>query len=371
MMRVLRRALAQTQKELFQFRRDPLTVMLAFVLPFVAMLMYGFATKLEAKDIPVAIANYDSGKFSRDYIDCIFASGQFIPITWSGKHVLDPLDDGEAKATIVIPPEFSRKLKQRQRAEVQVLIDGTDVNNARIIKNGLLALTESYLAQEGLPQKRSLVTPRIRLWFNPGRKETLHIVPGAIALVTWIFPALLAAFAMVREKEQGTILQLYASSITAFELILGKAIAYFCIGMAVSAIVILESFIVFQVPFVGNPLAFFICTVLYVASGVVFGTWAGTRANNQMAAVQICAMVGFLGSMLLSGFIYPIRNITYPISLISNVVAARYYIEAARDAFVRGGSWTAHWYAPVMLAGITLFFLALGVAGMRKMQLSK
>lgn len=363
--------MAQTMKELFQFRRDPLTMALAYILPFVALLMYGFATRLEAKDIPVAIINYDTGKLARDYVDTICASRQFVAIEWSGKHVLAPLDDSSAKATIVIPPEFSRKLKAGYKTSVQILIDGTDVNNARVIKNGFIALTESYLAQEKLPHKQPVVAPHIRLWFNPGRKEALHIVPGAVALVTWIFPALLSAFAMVREKEQGTILQLYASSITAFELILGKAIAYFCIGILESALVITEAMIVFGIPFIGNPIAFFIYTVLYVSSGIVFGLWAGTRATNQMAAVQICAMVGFLGSMLLSGFIYPIRNITYPVSLLSNVVAARYYIEAARDAFVRGGDWTAHWYVPVFLLLITAFFLLVGVAGMRKMQLAK
>jgi ABC-2 type transport system permease protein len=215
------------------------------------------------------------------------------------------------------------------------------------------------------------VVPHLRLWFNPGRKESLHIVPGAIALVTWIFPALLSAFAMVREKEQGTILQLYASSITAFELILGKAIAYFCVGFAESVLVVIESMTVFGITFVGNPFAFLFCTVLYVASGVVFGIWAGSRATNQMAAMQICGMAGFLGSMLLSGFIYPIRNITYPVSLLSNIVAARYYMEASRDAFVRGGSVWAHWYIALALLLITLFFLTMGVAGMRKMQLSK
>lgn len=370
-MRVLRRALAQTRKELFQFRRDPLTMMLAFVLPFVALLMYGFATRLEAKDIPVAIVNYDSGKLSRDFVDTICASRQFVAVAWSGRHVIDPLNESIAKATVVIPPEFSRKLKSGLKTDVQILIDGTDVNNARVIKNGFFALTHYFLASEKLASISPAVTARIRLWFNPGRKESLHIVPGAIALVTWIFPALLSAFAMVREKEQGTILQLYASSITAFELVLGKAIAYFCVGFVESIIVISEGLVVFQLPFVGNPAAFLLCTVLYVASGVVFGLWAGSRATNQMAAVQICAMVGFLGSMLLSGFIYPIRNITYPVSLLSNVVAARYYIEAARDAFVRGGSWQAHWYIPVFLLAITLFFFAVGVSGMRKMQLSK
>ncbi|MBX9690210.1 MAG: ABC transporter permease, partial [Candidatus Obscuribacterales bacterium] len=229
-MRVLRRALAQTRKELYQFRRDPLTMALAYLLPFAALLMYGFATRLEAKDIPVAIVNYDAGKLSRDYVDSIGASKQFVIIPWSGRHVLEPLDDSSAKATVVIPPEFSRNLKMGKHVSVQLIVDGTDVNNARIIKNGFFALTQSFAAQEGLPHKTPLLQPRIRLWFNPGRKESLHIVPGAIALVTWIFPALLAAFAMVREKEQGTILQLYASSISAFELVLGKSIAYFIIG---------------------------------------------------------------------------------------------------------------------------------------------
>jgi ABC-2 type transport system permease protein len=369
--RVVRRALAQSMKELFQFRRDPLTMALAYLLPFAALLMYGFATRLEAKDIPVAIINYDSGKLSRNYVDSICASQQFIVLPWSGRHAMEPLDDSTAKAVIIIPPEFSRKLKSGLKASVQLLIDGTDVNNARIIKNGFIGLTESFLAQEGLPHKRLAVAPHIRLWFNPGRKEAIHIVPGAIALVIWIFPALLSAFAMVREKEQGTILQLYASSISSFELILGKAIAYFLIGTVEAVIVIVGAIVVFGLPFVGNPVAFTIYTLLYVSSGIVFGLWAGTRASNQMAAVQICAMIGFLGSMLLSGFIYPIRNITYPISLLSNVVPARYYIEATRDAFVRGGDWTAHWYVPVFLFVLTAFFLLVGAAGMRKMQLSR
>lgn len=370
-MRVWRRALAQTKKELMQFRRDPLTVALAYFLPFIALLMYGFATRLEAKDIPVVITNYDNGKLSRNFIDTIFASKQFIPVAASGPHPLDSLDSGDAKASIVIPPEFSRKLKAGSQASVQVLIDGTDVNNARIIKNGFIGLSQSFLRSEGLSSKSAPVIPIIRLWFNPGRREALHIVPGAIALVTWIFPALLSAFAMTREKEQGTILQLYASSITSLELVLGKAIAYFLVGIVEAAIVIFEAIVVFQIPFVGNPFLFSFYTILYVFTGVLFGLWAGTRATNQMAAVQICAMVGFLGSMLLSGFMYPIRNITYPISLLSNVVAARYYIEASRDAFVRGSDFISHWYIPVVLFALCLLFLLVAVKGMSKMQLSK
>ena len=174
----------------------------------------------------------------------------------------------------------------------------------------------------------------------------------------------------MREKEQGTVLQLYASSITALELVVGKAAAYFAVGMVEAAIVIVGGMIIFGIPFVGNFILFVICTMLYVLTGVLFGLWAGSRASNQMAAVQICATVGFLGSMLLSGFIYPIRNITYPVSLLANLVPARYYIEAARDAFVRGGSWISHWYIPVFLLLLNIAILAATTHGMRKMQIA-
>jgi ABC-2 type transport system permease protein len=362
--------MAQAFKELAQFRRDWLTVALAYVLPFAALLMYGFATRLEAKDIHVAIFNFDSGKLSRDLIDAVYATKQFTIIPTRGGHVLAPLDSGAAKASIIIPPEFSRLIKSGRTADIELLIDGTDVNNARVIKNGFFALTQVFLRDQNLKHKEQLITPVIRLWFNPGRREPLHIVPGSIALLTWIFPALLSAFALVREKEQGTILQLYASSITALELVLGKAVAYFVIGMVEASIVILGGLIIFGIPFVGNLIFFVICTMLYVLTGVLFGLWAGSRADNLMAAVQICATVGFLGSMLLSGFIYPIRNITYPISLLSNIVPARYYIEATRDAFVRGGSWLAHWYVPVFLLLINFVILGATSHGMRKMQIA-
>jgi len=370
-MRALRRALAQARKEITQFRRDPLTVALAYLLPFVSLLMYGFATRLEAKDIHIAVFNYDSGKLSREYIDAIHATLQFRVVSSSDRHIIDPLDRGQAKASVVIPPEFSRRLKEGRTADIQILIDGSDVNNARIIKNGFFALTQFFLQQHDLKHRSQLIHPSTRLWFNPGRKEPLHIVPGAIALTTWIFPALLSAFALVREKEQGTVLQLYASSISAFELILGKTMAYVLVAMVEAAIVIIGGLVIFKIPFVGDFSTFMLSTLLFVSSGVLFGLWGGSLAHNQMAAVQICAMVGFLSTMLLSGFIYPIRNITYPISLLSSIVPATYYIDATRDAFVRGGPWTSHWYIPVFLLALNILILASTTLIMRKMQIAK
>ena len=366
-----KRIIAQAVKEIIQFRRDTLSVKLAFILPMFALIMYGFATRLEAKNIPIAIFNYDNSKLSRDFIDSIFATADFIPSSYNGDNVIMPLAENLAKASIVILPDFSRKILSNNTANIEILIDGSDINNARIIKNSFFALTNLCLIQEKLPHSISLITPVSRIWFNPGRKEALFIVPGAIAVVTWIFPALLASFALVREKEQGTILLLYASSIKASELILGKILAYFIIGYLEFLLVILLAIFLFKLVIVGNIVTFILNSVFFILTGVSFGTLVGTRVNNQMATLQVVGPVGFLGSMLLSGFIYPIHNIIYPISLLSYLVPARYFIEALRNFFLRGDALDSHLYITTFLISQGLLLIFLAVNNLKSMQLNK
>jgi ABC-2 type transport system permease protein len=187
------------------------------------------------------------------------------------------------------------------------------------------------------------------LWYNPGRKESLYIVPGALALVLWIFPALLSVLALVREKEQGTILQVYASNLTPAEFIGGKALAYLIVGLIEFTCLLAVAMTIFGLRPRAGIFIFMISTILYVGSGVLFGLAAGTKTNTQMAGVQIVANIGFLTTMLFSGFIYPLRNIVFPLSLLSYVVPAMYYILVCRNELVRGGDWIGLWYAPVFL----------------------
>lgn len=354
---MLRRIYAQMMKELSQFRRDKLSVGLAFFLPVVALVMYGFATRLESKNMPIAIADFDNGVMSRKYFDVLFASQQLKPRRSAVGDPLRPIDMGDVKASVVIPPDFDRRLKSGKEAHVQVIVDATDVNNARIIKNSIIALTNFFTSTADLPQAVPLIQPSLRLWFNPGRLEALHIVPGSMALVLWVFPALLSALAMAREKEQGTILQIYASNLTAFEFVSGKALAYLIVGIGEAALLIVFSLLAFNITFAASILPYLGATVLFVLTAVLFGLLAASRADTQMAAVQLVANLGFLATMLLSGFIYPVRNIVYPLSLLSYVVPARYFIEVSRNAYVRGGSWLDLWYVPVMLIVLNVWFL--------------
>lgn len=214
-----------------------------------------------------------------------------------------------------------------------------------------------------------MIVPQVRLWFNPGRDEALYVAPGAIAVILWIFPCLLASLAMAREKEQGTILQLYVSSISSFELVLGKVLAYTLIALAQAVLLIVASMAMFGLRLVGDPILFALSLVIFLTSSVLFGTFAGTRASTQSAAVQIVATTGFTTALLLSGFLYPLRNITYPLSLISNILPARYFVEACRNAFVRGADFASQLYIPLALTSCALFLYIVTANILRKMQL--
>lgn len=368
----MRRIWSQCVKELAQFGRDRLTVALAFLLPLMTLLIFGFAIRLEAKNIPLVIQDLDRSPLSRAYTERLFATNQFVQTDWGGG---DPartaLDRGIAKAALVIPPDFSRRIKAGKVATVQVLVDGTDSNNARVIRNSVRATTNFFLSSSGLQSGAARVVARTRLWFNPGRKESLYIVPGVFAVILAIFPPLLAAIAMVREKEQGTIVQVYASSLSAVELLAGKGLAYFLIALGEAAFVIVLGAILFGLWFAGDPTPFLVGTPIFLATSVLFGLFIGTRASTQSAAVQGVATSGFLTALLLSGFIYPLSNIPFPLSLLSNVIPARYYIELARDAFARGTGWPGVWSVPLVLALLGLVFFGAAWQGLRRMQVSE
>jgi ABC-2 type transport system permease protein len=364
----MNRIFSQCAKELAQFRRDRLTLALAFVLPLLSLLIFGFAIRLEAKDIPLVVQDFDRTNISQTYTERLFATNQFTPIRWTG----DPekaLDLSLAKAVVIIPPDFSRRLAVEKHSDVQVLVDGTDANNARVIKNSIKATTQAFLQDKKLISIDTLVAARTRLWFNPGRQESLSIVPGVYAVVLWIFPSLLAAIAMVREKEKGTILQVYASDLSAEELILGKVLAYGIVGMGIAIGVMAIGAAIFQLRFAGDPTPLLLGTPLYIGTSVMFGNLLGARANDQNSAVQGVALIGFLTALLLSGFIYPLSNIPFPLSLVSNIIPARYFIVISRDAYVRGVGWPGVWFSFLMIFILGLLFFNVTRKILSRMQL--
>jgi ABC-2 type transport system permease protein len=368
---IIRRIRNQIFKELQQFQRDRLGVALAFLLPVIALLIIGFAIRLEAKNIPLVVRDLDQTSLSRSYIEQLYATNLFISAEWQGSRFPDAIDRGTAQAQVTIPAGFAADVDAGRTSEVQVVIDGSDVINARVIKLAVDGTTVFAIQNRlGIRSDRIGVVSQVRLWFNPGRQESLFIVPGSYGVILAIFPPLLIAIALVREKEQGTMLQLYASSLRAFELLIGKSVAYILVGLGEALILFIVGFLLFGVWFTGDPTPLIIGTLVFMFAGVQLGLIIGIFTTTQSTAVQAIGTIKVLTAFLLAGFLFPLNSVPFPFSIASYLVPVRYYIELCRDVFVRGSGWLGTWH--LILAMLVLGIAEFGIAwwGMRRMQLS-
>jgi ABC-2 type transport system permease protein len=367
----MRRIIAQARKELTQTRRDRLTLVLALVLPLILLWLMGEAISLNVTELPVVVQDLDRTPLSRRYVDAYRASLTFrIVALPTDMQPEAALEHGFARGALVIPEHFERSLRRGQYTEVQWLIDASDANTANVMRGSAAAVTQNFVA--GLRSEAGAAAPPIRasvrLWFNPGRESDKYTGPSMFAVGLALFPPLLAALAMSREGEQKTILQVYVSSITAHEYLLGKTLGYTVVAFAEWALALALAVALFGLRFAGDPIPFLVTTPVYLVCMVGFGTMTGAAIPNQAAAIQAVQIVGFLLSYLLSGAIFPLANIPAGLRWVSNLVPARYYIEVVRDAFVRGGGWPAVWYAPLVLAALALFFFFVAWRRMRNMQ---
>lgn len=365
----MKRILAQVKKELTQLWRDRFTLSLALVLPVLLLLLLSNATSLTVTDIPVAVQDLDKTPWSRQYIETAAGSLSFkivgLPPDVSPER---PLEQNVVRAALIIPPHFERDLKRGGSVDVQWLIDGTDANTANIMRGKAAAITQAFNAEIQPSAARPPVQQQIRYWFNPGREDLKYFGPGVLAFGMALFPPLLAALALSREGELKTILQVYVSSITALEYLLGKVIAYTIVAWAewIGGMIILLAG--FHLTLAGDPTPLLITTFFYLLCTTCFGTMLGAAIPNQAAAIQAVQLGGFLMSFLLSGYIFPLQNVPQPLRSLSFLVPMRYYLEVIRDAFLRGGGWPAIWFAPVALAVLSgLFFFRAWVV-MKDMQ---
>jgi len=372
---IMRRIRNQFFKELEQFQRDRLGVALAFILPVIALLIIGFAIRLEAKNIPLVVRDLDQSTLSRSYIEQLYATNLFVPAEWQGVRFPDAIDRGTAQVQVTIPPGFAADVNAGRTGEVLVVIDGSDVINARVTQLAVdgvtLSAVQRALGEGQLGELEQLaIVAQVRLWFNPGRQESLFIVPGSYGVILAIFPPLLIAIALVREKEQGTILQLYASSLSAVELLLGKSLAYMLVGLGEAVLLFIVGLLLFGVRFIGDPIPLVIGTLIFLFTGVQLGLIIGIFTTTQSAAVQAIGTIKVLTAFLLAGFLFPLNSVPFPFSVASYLVPVRYYIELCRDVFVRGSGWFGTWY--LIVAMVLLGIAEFGIAwwGMRRMQLS-
>jgi ABC-2 type transport system permease protein len=368
---VFRRIFAQARKELTQIFRDRLALLLALVLPLFLILLMSNALSLTVNDMPLAVQDLDSTSVSRSYIDAFRASNTFRVISWPvDRQPAQALRSSAARAALIIPEHFGRDLARGTQSDVQLLIDAADANTAKQVNGYAGQITRAYQQQIGGGATTALITPQIRLWFNPGRDSRKFYAPGIFVLGISMFPPLLACLAMAKEGEQKTILQVYVSSISAHEFLLGKILAIMIVAMLEWVLSMAVLFAVFGLRFAGDPTTFIVATVLYAFCVACFGTLVGAAIPSQAAAIQAVSMGGFLLVFLLSGLIYPLRNIPGGLRWISGLVWGSYYIKIVRDALLQGGGWPAMYFNLIMIGVIGGVFYFLAWRTMRRMQVN-
>ena len=366
----MRRSLSQTRKELIQIVRDWRTLALALVLPVVLLMLLSAGLSLRVSDLPVVVQDFDDSPASRAFVDAFRASITFHVVPWPvGRHPEDALSAGAARAVLIVPEDFERDIVRGVDTPVQLLVDGADANTAKLTAGYATQVVRAFNRRTTTSPPPGPVQAAIRLWYNPGLSSGKFYGPGIFVLALSMFPPLLAALSMARETEQKTILQVYVSSISAHEFLLGKIVAFAAVALAECLIMLVLLFTYFGLGLVGDPVPFVVATVLYAFCVAAFGTMVGATIPSQVAAMQVVALGGFLLIFLLSGLIFPVENIPAGLRWISNFIWGRYYIEIVRDALLQGGGWPAVWPKIAIIALIALIFYAIGWWSMRRMQL--
>ncbi len=367
----MRRILAQARKELTQIFRDRLALVLALVLPLILLFLLGTALSLTVHDLPIIVQDFDDSSASRSLIDAFRSSLTFRVVSWPTDRPPElAFSRNSARAAIIIPEHFERNMARGTSSEVQILVDATDANTAKLTQAYAGEIVATYNLQSAGVARVAPISAEVRLWYNPGRDSKKFYGPGIFVLGLSMFPPLLAALAMSKEGEQNTILQVYVSSISAHEFLLGKILAFMVIAMLEWVLTMTALFTYFGLRFAGDPTPFLVATVLYAFCVATFGTLIGAAIPNQAAAIQAVALGGFLLVFLLSGLIFPVENIPAGLRWVSNIVWGRYYMEIVRDALLKGGGWPAMWFSVLMIGVIGMVFYLIVCRKMRAMQLS-
>lgn len=359
----LRRLKALIGKEFVQVLRDPSSLLIAFVLPAILLFLFGFGVSLDARRVKLGVAVQDSGSSARGLASAFAASPWF---DVRAGHDPRPLERqmlaGRLRGILVIPEDFSRNLARGEGAVVQVLADGSETNTANYVQNYAQGVVSDWSrlqrieAGEGGESGPQLVP---RIWFNPELESRNSLIPGALAIIMAIIGTLLTALVVSREWERGTMEALLSTPVRMMELLAGKLVPYFVLGLLAMLGSVVIAVWLFQVPFRGSPAALLLTTGAFLLAALGQGLLISTAAKNQFIAAQAALVSGFLPAFLLSGFVFEIASMPLPIRLLTRIIPARYLVTNLQTLFLAGDVWGLVWKNTLILLALAgvLFLL--------------
>ncbi|WP_426321492.1 ABC transporter permease [Pseudoduganella sp. R-43] len=370
------RLAALVRKEFRQLLRDASNLAIGIALPIVLILIFGYGLSLDVKNAPVAIVMEDSSPTAQEAVAGFSLSPSFAPLPVTSMHDAEALmRDRRVDAIVRIPATFTRDAAAGSAA-VQIIVHGAEANRASIILNYASGALQQWSARreerlgsaarpDALPANGAVRIEQ-RIWYNSANTSTWYLVPGLIVLIMTLVGAFLTALVMAREWERGTLEALFVTPVRPVEILLAKVIPYFCVGMMGLFLCLAAARFLFKVPMQGSLLIIIFASMLYLVVAVGMGLLISSATRNQFLASQLALVSSFMPSLMLSGFLFDLRNVPLAVQVVGRILPATYFMELVKTLFLAGNVWPLILRNCAILAAYAVLLLGIARAVTRK-----
>lgn len=359
---------AMLKKEFIQMRRDRLTLAMMTGIPAIQLVLFGYAIQTEVRHLPTVVLDESQSPESRRLVQSMLNTGNFdlAGMVRDRTELAGAIGRGDAKAAIVIPPDFERDIKRNRRAEAQIIVDAADPlsSSAAISGAGLAGAVRSQALAAARGSTPS-VDVRVRPWYNATARSAVYIVPGIVGVLLSMTMVVIASIALVRERERGTLEQLVVTPIGKTSLMLGKIIPFLLIGYVQISVILVLGRVLFDVPIRGSVALLYAIALPFVVASLAIGLFVSTLVRTQAQAMQL-GFLFLLPNILLSGFMFPREAMPAPAQWIGAALPLTYFLEVLRGILLRGTGLESLWREALILGGFSVGLVALSVQRFRK-----
>lgn len=360
----LRRLKALIVKEFLQIIRDPSSILISFVFPWILLFLYGFGVSLDMDHLRIGLVLEDTSPLAQRFAESLVNSRYFeVKTAWDRRELTDDLLKGNIRGIVVVPSYFSSFFERpNEIAPIQVIADASETNTAVFVQNYVQATWLNWLQQENISNKirgQPLVTIQPRFWYNEELLSRNFLVPGSLALIMTLIGTLLTALVVAREWERGTMEAMMSTPVTIVEIVLGKLIPNYLLAMGSMTAIVLGAIFIFDVPFRGSYWVLALVTTAFLLTALGLGLLISTLSKNQFVASQAATVTAFLPAYILSGFIFEIASMPIIIQIVTYFVPARYFVSSLQTLFLAGDVWSLiiSNMIPMLIMGILLFIV--------------
>lgn len=355
-----RRLKALFTKEFYQIIRDPSTFLISVLLPLILLFIYGYGVSLDIKHLRIGLVLEDSSPLVQSFASALKNSPYFeVTAAQDRRDIESLLIRGRIRGIVIVPSYFTAFFERAvELAPIQIIADGSETNTAAFVQNYVQSAWANWLEEEKIAG-RPIVSAQSRFWYNPELESRNFLIPGSLAIIMTLIGTLLTALVVAREWERGTMEALMSTPVTIVEIVVGKLVPYFILGMTSLIMAILVALCVYSIPLRGSIAALLLVSAIFLFAALGLGLLISTISRNQVVASQSALVMGFLPAFMLSGFIFEISSMPIGIQALTYLLPARYFVSCLQTIFLAGDIWPLLIFdmIPMLMIGFVFFYL--------------